>query len=452
MAAPARLASLALLTLATAVACPAQRPEPVSPAVASVPAAGAADAGSQSESALLAAVGNARSPAEVNRLLTSALCDRAVRCGSIGASQRAECLKGADKSRLTLVWGNAPKLGTLDLVADGRMRFDASKTKNCVAAWLAESCHGPSTLPDLCYRTPAPVWLGPTVPPGGACSRWGECIDGICSAQPGCQGTCQARSKTAGPCGANQVCLDQDVCDEGKCRPRARLGEECRGDGQFCEEGLFCEGWLPENESIEWGYPEQKGHCARPKPAGEKCFTLSSRDICDPRLFCDWGDRSPTCRRRLPLGSECRWLYACADGLACVGLKLGGRSSTGANRIGVTASGRCEAMKDLGDACDPDTAVSGCPASMLCDPKSKSCLSHGHQGDACTSSWCPPDSTDCEPNGCFGGLYCEPKTHTCQPEHLPGESCVPEVRGKDDSPCFLADCDPKTRTCVPKCR
>ena len=450
MSSRARLVALALGPLVTLVACPGRQSGPPS-AVASVTPV-PSDAGAAGESTLLAAVGRAKSPDDVNRLLTKQICDRAVRCGTIGESQRPECLKGLGRSRLTLVWGTTSKL-SWDVLDHGRVRFDASRSKACVSAWLSASCYGPWSLPEGCSRVPAPVWLEPTVAPGGTCSRFDECVDGFCSSTAaGCDGRCIARSPTGGECGPNQVCQESDFCEDGRCRPRAKLGEECGGHYLYCEDGLFCEGYLPENESVEYGYPEQKGHCSRPKPEGSECFTLRSDEICDPRLFCDWGARSPKCRRRLSKDSECRWLDACAEGLVCRGLVLEGRSPTGANRIGVSVAGRCEPILDLGSTCDPAATVTGCPQSMICQRESRTCRSKGHPGDPCDSAWCAPNTVECHPNSCFASLYCDPKSHTCQPQHAEGESCVPRVLGRDDNPCFLSDCDEKSRRCALSCR
>jgi hypothetical protein len=288
---------------------------------------------------------------------------------------------------------------------------------------------------------------------GGRCKRWDECIDGFCSARvTECDGLCVAFLPAGAACGTEQLCGRDDFCDEGTCRPRIGEGGECLGHWQACRDGLFCEGFIPESEDPEFWHPAVPGKCVPPKGLGEPCATDRSDDICRADLFCDWGAEPPACRARLARDAECRWLDACADDLACVGLKLGGTNPFG-RRLGTVAGGRCLPILDAGSACDPEAFVTGCPGSMLCDRTTRVCRSTGHEGDPCTSSWCPPDlppGEPCEREGCFGTLYCDPQSLTCRQQAALGDRCRPRRDGEDE-PCFMSECDPRRRRCVRDC-
>lgn len=382
-------------------------------------------------------------------------CERAVRCGTIGRSQLEECRKGPGRSRLTLVWGFPDLLRFGELVAQGRLAIDAAGSRACLEFLASAPCrYEQASAPAGCFAGGVTAYA-PKVPPGGACERWDECADGFCTAQPGCSGVCVAKAPIGGACGSDQLCVDGAFCWEGTCRARAGVGEVCGGHWQWCKDGLLCDGFDPGDDDDHGYRRPRSGVCSAGKQLGEDCVppVTSSHEICAVPLFCDWGDPSPVCRAPLAEGAECRWLDACADGLACAGLTLGGRHPRG-YRYGVRAPGRCVRVLDAGDACDPSAFVSGCPASMICDLAAKVCRSRGHVGDPCTSSWVTKPTPDDEPlrtEGCFGAHYCDMKTRTCQRQLARGARCVPQPFGVEDEPCFLGRCDAKTRRCAARC-
>ncbi|MBL9107580.1 MAG: hypothetical protein JNL82_42225 [Myxococcales bacterium] len=384
------------------------------------------------------------------------ICERAVRCGQIGRSQLADCLMGPDGSRLTLVWGFERSLRIPELVAQMRLRPVPGSAQACLEFLAKAPCvYDRTQAPEGCGHGSRVEQLAPTVRPGERCTRWEECIDGFCAAQTACEGVCVARSPVGGACGSGQICTDDAYCWQGTCRARAGAGEACGGHWQWCRDGLWCDGYRPESESRHHHRPEQQGKCSPGRGEGEPCAPEHSMEdeLCAPGLFCDWGEDRPVCRRPLAEGEACGWLDACADGLHCAGLELGGGHPAG-HKFGVRKRGACTRALDAGDACDPRAFVSGCPQAMRCDADKRVCRSTGHAGDPCVSSWVtkpqPPD-VPLRNEGCFGGHYCEVATRTCQRQKLQGERCTPQKFGEEDSPCFLGECDASTRRCLVEC-
>jgi hypothetical protein len=390
------------------------------------------------------------------QLATPLICERAIRCGTIGESQREDCLLGEGRSRLNLVWGFRDLLGIPELERQGRLAFEPSRTGECLTVLQTAHCNTAyHEAPPGCLAGPVPAYDVAAVAPGEPCTRWDECKDGFCSASGLCTGKCIAFAARGESCGANPhpLCGEEDFCDVSVCKPRGEEGDACPGHWQACRPGLFCEGWVPENDDPEWGHPERPGVCAKPKDVGAPCATERSSDqVCRSELYCDWSQAAPVCSARLPVDAECRWLDACADGLTCAGLALGGRHPR-YDRYGVVTPGRCVPWADAGDACDPSGPTTACPGSMTCDETTKTCRSTCHEGDPCDSSWCPPDSPEgsCRPHGCCGGLYCDPQSRTCRRQLPPGERCVPTEFGVEDEPCFLGRCDPRRRRCDDQC-
>jgi hypothetical protein len=389
---------------------------------------------------------------EFRRVARPVVCERNVRCGVLGRGQLADCLADDGTRRPDVVLGLWEELGIGAVVESGGLTWDAAGTSECVAFLAAAPCrYDPPDAPEDCQ----PYWpvLRAATAPGEPCSRWEQCTDGFCPSQPGCSQRCVARAATGGACGSDMLCGEDDFCLDGTCVPQRGEGEECPGHWQACRDGLWCKGYVPENEDPEWGHPPIPGKCARPREVGESCAEpYDTDDHCRFDLYCDWGMREPECRERLGEGAECRWLDACADGLACRGLRLGGRHPAG-HRFDVLAGGTCLPFLDLGDGCDPEADVDGCPSSMTCDPAARTCGSTGHEGDPCESSWVPEGTPDDRPirrRGCRGGLYCDVETRVCRRQLAEGEPCEPRRQNEDET-CFLSACDEHTGRCRPRC-
>lgn len=384
------------------------------------------------------------------------VCARALRCGTIGRSQLAECRKGPG-SRLTLVWGYGEKLGIPALVEQGRLRVVPGAEQACLEFLARAPCRlDPATAPRGCDGAPGFALLAPGVAPGGTCTRWDECIGGYCSAQVGCEGVCVAMAPLGAACGSEQLCEPGTFCWEGVCRARAGVGAECGGHWQWCEDGLMCEGYQRAVDDGHERRPAVNGRCSAGKREGEGCVPppTSSREVCGAGLYCDWGADAPVCRVPAAAGEACGTQDGCAEGLACAGLELGGYHPAG-QRFAVRRRGRCTPTLDAGDTCDPRAFVSGCPAAMVCDEQARVCRSTGHAGDPCVSSWVTQPHAPDRPlrtDGCFGGHYCEVATRTCQPQLGRGQRCAPQEFGVADEPCFLGRCDASTRRCVHECK
>lgn len=384
------------------------------------------------------------------------ICDRAIRCGTIGRSQRDDCLQGEGASRLTLVWGSRDLLGIDAFAAAGRLVPVAGAEEACLEFLASAPCRiDPASAPERCAGGAVPPGLTAGVAPGGTCTRGDECIDGVCTAQPGCTGVCVARSPLGGACGSDQVCTEDAFCWEGRCLARAEVGATCAGHWQWCKDGLFCDGYDPGSDHAHHRRPPTPGRCSAGKRLGEPCVppVTAGDEVCAAPLFCDWGEDQPVCRSPLGEGEACRWLDACGEGMTCAGLVLGGRHPLG-TRYGVRRPGRCARVLDAGAPCDPAAHVDGCPASMLCDRQRRVCRSRGHEGDPCVSSWAGGAAADEVPlrnDGCVSGHYCEVATRTCKRQLPNGARCTPVAFGVEDDPCFLGQCQANTGRCAPRC-
>ncbi|MEZ4454782.1 MAG: hypothetical protein R3B09_35355, partial [Nannocystaceae bacterium] len=370
-----------------------------------------------------------RSIAEFKAQATPLRCERAIRCGSIAASSRERCLD--DESAL-----QEQLLGVTRGLAAGRYAFDPAAAGECLRL-LADAPCNVDPLPELgaCLAGAVPGYLRAAVPPGGACERWEECVDGLCDGELGCPGQCKARTReVGGHCDNNTLCDDRLFCDDGECKARADVGGTCSNHWQACKAGLRCVG---ASSSDEWGHRE--GTCERPKGRDQACERDGVGDDCRSDLYCDFGAETPRCRERLPGGATCRWLDACADGFTCAGLVLAAHGSPGTGMRAIAEAGTCAPHLDVGSACDPDAELRPCPHDLRCDKASRRCVARGRDGERCATT-----------EECGSYHTCDRASRTCIPQVGPGERCRPggeEFHGH----CFLGTCDPKTRRCVPSC-
>lgn len=379
------------------------------------------------------------SPEDFERLAQPLRCQRAIRCGERGRSELERCLAEDPLRPLEL-------LGVRRGLAAGRYTYDPEAAARCLALLARAPCvYDPATVPHGCLAGAVPSHLRPAVPPGGACERWEECVAGYCAGDLGCPGTCVAHTpEVGGPCGPDLLCADGLFCDHSTCRRRGEVGESCHAHWQGCRDGLVCKGYRPATDDPHWPSPGDPGTCAEPLGVGDRCGRGRGLvETCRRDLFCDFGDASPSCRARLPAGATCTWLDACAEGLSCAGLRLGeGPSANGSGMRPVTAAGTCVAFGDAGDPCDPDAIVTACPSAQRCDPELRICVADVLPGERCgASSECPY------------GHYCDKARRTCAPMAAIGEACRPGASSVDDTmaPCFLGECDRKTKTCGRRC-
>lgn len=361
-------------------------------------------------------------------------CDRAVRCGEIGASERERCLREAPRNRVLL--------GVERGLQNRRYRFDPALAAACLRLLAEAPCAvDHEVMPEGCLAGVVPAGLVPAVPSGGKCERWEECIDGHCSGQLGCPGECRAHTLAAGgPCDDHTLCGPDLYCDRDVCRPRGDLGAACSDHWQACRPGLVCQGYVAPSREPHAYRREQLGVCEARRRDGRPCRRVSLGHDCAPDHFCDFGAAAPTCRARLPAGAACTWQDACADGLRCDGLRLAATSSD-AGEPALAAAGVCRPVADAGATCDPAAAETRCPLGMHCADDGR-CRPRGDTGAACR-----------ERNDCGPYHHCDPAAHTCQPDLALGEPCRPGRGGGpgDPGPCFLATCDPAARRCVGAC-
>lgn len=362
--------------------------------------------------------------AEFAAQATPLRCAWELRCGVIAASQRERCLHDGHARRDAL-------LGVDRGLAAGRYRFDPEQAAACLRLLAGATCQPDyATIVPGCLSGAVPSGLRPAVAPGGACERWEECASGRCTGELGCPGTCVAHQPAVGAaCDHDTLCADGLFCDEDACKPRGDVGEPCRGHWQACKPGLVCQGFVAAIDDDHYRTIEQPGTCQRPRGAGEPCRRVSLGDDCEADLFCDFAAARPTCRARLPEGTACPWLDACADGLACDGIVLAPHAaSNGSGMRALQQPGVCRPFGDHGSACDPTAAATLCPASTRCTPAG-TCARRGGDGDACG------ESADCLPYHA-----CDPKRRTCVAQGDFGDRCSPG--GTDlDGPCFLGRCE-----------
>lgn len=360
----------------------------------------------------------ASGPAVAMPVTADVVCERAVRCGTIGRSQQEECRKGPGRSGLTVVWDGRPDRKRQ--VARGRVRLETTDARACLEFLASEPCR--SRFPRGCGpEGPEPVVIG-QVSPGGACEHGAECAGGALCIGANGESLCVARPPGSA-CGGDRdpLCSVDSFCWEGHCQRRAGAGGECREHVRGCVDGLFCEGYQAAGK--QGATAEQLGRCSAGRSLGEDCIgpRRVAVDVCGKGLHCDWGSERPVCRERLPAGAECSAWNACAGELVCAGLVLRGFHPSGASKFRVHRPGRCAPTLDIGDACDPLAYVHGCPESMLCDPETRVCRSTGHAGDPCVppGTWEERRLVDKEVTsvfeGCFSGHECDPDTRTCIP-------------------------------------
>ncbi|APR80442.1 Hypothetical protein A7982_05789 [Minicystis rosea] len=315
--------------------------------------------------------------AAYERELLPMLCDHAVRGGAIGASQRADCLRGPGGRGLDHVWAfwHFEERELVDEEAKkGRYVHVPAAGEACLKKMKEELGAGPaspllSQLVRPCAHMARP-YFAPAVARGGACRRSDECIDGRCDARDGGEGTCVARRPKGEACVADE-CAEGNVCrpiydrarpDQfGECAPPLREGDACPAPAG-CAEGLFCQ-----HEGRE------PGRCRRELAAGEICATVEEVRVCGAGLMCDFGKDPPVCAAPLAEGAVCSTDDACGEGLRCRGLQHNTRRHKYGSTLEVARKGKCTRLGDVGESCVPSDEVSGCPASMECDAQTRQC-------------------------------------------------------------------------------
>jgi hypothetical protein len=301
--------------------------------------------------------------------LANVSCDHDVRCGVVGASERASCKPPLMALTNTVpdavVWATPDEVANVSAaIAAGRMRFVSSGAQDCLDALGNAPCDEYLYLFHLSQHCHDVVQ--PNLPLGGACFGDGECVGGVCvQASASGSGACVPYAAPGAACAANvppsltcdptvQYCglADSDAGVGGNqiCLRHQQAGGPCTDQSQ-CAFGLFC----INNRCGDFVWPREGD-----SPCG------ATGDLCTDSLYCN---SSSTCVALGSVGDSCEAPAACRTGLACIGLLRTGASPT---------LGTCQPWLDLGSPCTPGPAglVTGCPADQRCDPTSTTCVAN----------------------------------------------------------------------------
>ena len=340
---------------------------------------------------------------EYQLAILSSFCDLGIRCGGLGASEKALCLQLAQVQVRTAVDFQA-------LIDARHIAFDAAKASVCLDAQRRATCDGGIDAVGQAACRDATHGL---IPPGGGCVTSNECDGGWCdnASRTGCTGKCVAYVATGASCAGGGRCNSIiDFCDvTSTCKPRRKAGDGCTASFH-CQDGLIC---------LSGAHT-----CARPGTAGAPC---TPQDACADGFYCDAG--SSTCKARIGAGSACDAANSCEDGLVCVGF----------DRMRMGSKGMCRAWLDAGASCVTltPTIITGCPEDMTCDATSK-CEPKAGLGAPCMMD------QDCS------AALCDTMTHKCILPSGYGEACTPPAKGGRE-PCVSGACDPASKTCKLAC-
>jgi hypothetical protein len=321
--------------------------------------------------------------------LSKASCDRMIRCGQTGASERAHCLP------MTLVV--PPEEDVNVAVNKGRLRFFSDAAQSCIDAVNDAPCD--DNL--LAYRIAIHCHhvVEPGVPAGGSCFA-DECEGGVCQesgSMPGCGGTCIGFAEPG------MACMDAgppaNTCDPtvaycaGTCQQKKQAGEPCANDlecgyGWFCVNGscgdaIFaklgapCGGDNPPCE--ENGYCATSGVCAAQAEKGKPCdnapYSCKAGATCIDGTCQPWKDVGQPCDG--PLNGGCPLDSYCVNGVCA-------NNGSGANGLDQRCTGDNE-----------------CQGALFC--RFGVCKFRVGSGGSCLGV----------PSACEAGLTCEDATHTC---------------------------------------
>lgn len=319
--------------------------------------------------------------------LAKRACDRAIRCGQIGSSERQYC---DAPTAILAITGNVGPLPVEEpdiAVKNQRMRFFSDAAEDCLDAVDGAPCDDVALLwrvQQRCHHV-----LEPGATRGQACYP-GECEGGRCTgAQGACMGMCSSFPPPGSPCDPS----DPFGCDptvqwcDGSCEPKKPLGSACNADVECA-----------------WGYSCQQNVCGDPPTftAGDQCPVINR--LCSDELYCS---SSNICTPFVEQGGSCDVDVACKPGLACVGLE---RPKPG---MPPTASGTCQPWADTTQTCTA-ASVSGCPATQQCEG---SCAAPPATRKVNAGEVCMTD------DDCSDGLYCG--YQTCRWRVGLGGSCSP---------------------------
>ena len=277
------------------------------------------------------------SPDDLADAVTSASCDRLVRCGAFTSRAACEAQLAPDFAQI------------LQGIAAGRISYDGSKVATCLAAFENASCD--TTVEDV-RVTPAicDEALHGTVGGGGTCYIDLDCASDNCDVpscgMACCAGACAAAVADAPigqPC-ANANCVEGSFCSETEvCTALLAAGATC-GSDQECNYGLTC----------------AANRCVAAANRGEACVDDSCQDLGDR---CD----GTNCVARSGLNGPCSEGFAgffdCQSPLTCDQATLMCKEPPAvgamcqfscAGNAFCNDQNACEAPRAVGATCDDD--------------------------------------------------------------------------------------------------
>lgn len=338
------------------------------------------------------------------------------RCALVDASREAQ--------RKTLFYAAVPSVLVEvrdQAAAGGRVTYDAS----CITAKLGadapcsalhvESVRAQCTLKEAQGRLPI----------GRVCHLPEECQNSYCSGlkEGTCgTGTCQKPSFAGGACSeGGRACDATTSCRTSLCAPRVGESAQCN-DSADCTGTLGCVRNRPEDST---------GTCRQASVGnqGDPCDLLElSGRTCAAGLKC-YQDTAMTyrCQPTIPVGMACPSSEACDGTATCV------------RKVRTDATGTCQALGKLGEACDLDPMIgTGCQQTLACSQifeNTVQCVSRPSIGEICSDTL-----------PCLTGL-CD-KTQNparCRSKVGTGLSC------SNNQDCQSGVCDASRKCVVPAC-
>lgn len=333
---------------------------------------------------------------ELPELLVEALCPEVESC--LGADgSRILFGSGGCTERLAQQLEDGDFQATIAAVEAGRVRYDASKVRACLASFNGLGCSFQtrrSFATDACIAI-----LEGDVAVGGDCALDEECKGSAFCKRDGnrCPGTCTELLEAGEACTKDDECADGLACSNSDlCIAPGRLGEDCgRASDAPCAAGLVCIGADTATA--------RAGDCSDPEELygaqlNEEC-DLETPLLCEDELACAVvapieGEPRLACQERVDVGDDCTFgaPSQCPEGSFCSGLALDAGD----------LEGTCAELPDENDECNLNGGQA-CDDGLHCGGDNI-CYGIGRLGDGCTID------DDCASTYCDDGTCTRPAT------------------------------------------
>lgn len=259
-------------------------------------------------------------------------CSNPKRCGLADPSASCEAInKNLRFEAQSLCW-----LQEREAVDAGRLTYDATAARECLAGLQARACFSTATVP-ACER----VFTGRQAL-GAECFSGPECVTGAwCDLTSTCPGRCTALARPGDVvpdvlgCARDNAAVDQG--DGGwRCQAPLPSGAICRA----ANESVFGTACQSPTDTCTFPFDGGPGRC---EPA---------RSLLQPR------------------GAACDLTQRCQRGLGC-------------RAVAGQATGRCDDLIPLGQSCERD--FNGCVIGAMCG-RDLRCVAEPRLGEACTAT------------------------------------------------------------------